>query len=197
MTNYTEAGIIHAALGQVAGKGHFPPLDLRDRAAAAVHQAVVETLGGTGYKCCRWYAEAGVTVLNTLLACQTYVIQGGVLGVSPPIVSKPVRISHVWIARLHSSTYRPMGEGIYVPADDDRIAVVDLAARQLPRHAAALGSQWTAEEPLYVWDWADDLKAQGQEYQFGEIETLYLPGTRHRLSGLDIIIRRALDLVGR
>jgi hypothetical protein len=110
-------------------------------------------------------------------------------------VSKPLSISHVWIARLHSSTHDPLGSGLYLPAEDDRIAVVDLAARQLPRHAAALGGEWAEEEPLYLWGWVEDLAASGLEYRFGEIETLYLPGTRERLTGLDRIIARALSLV--
>jgi hypothetical protein len=189
--SYPEVGIMHASAGRVAGKGQFPPLELRDRVAAAIDRAVVETLGEDGLQFGPWYAEAGVQVLNTVLNQRTFTAQGGYLHLSPPVVSKPVWISHVWIVRLHQPTRQPLGAGLYVPGADDRVAIVDLSARHLPAQAVGQGSSWTGEEWPYLWDWSDALAHLGLEYRFREIETLSLPAARHRLTGLDTIIRRA------
>jgi hypothetical protein len=193
--SYPEVGIMHASAGRVAGKGQFPPLELRDRVAAAIDRAVVETLGEDGLELGPWYAEAGVHVLNTVLNQRTYAAQAGYLHLSLPVVSKPVWISHVWIVRLHRPTGQSLGAGLYLPRADDRVAIVDLFARHLPAQAMRQGSNWTGGTSPYLWDWSDTLARRGLEYRFREIETVYLPTARHRLTGLDTIIRRALGEV--
>jgi hypothetical protein len=155
----------------------------------------VETLGEDGLQFGLWYAEAGVQVLNTVLNQRTYTAQAGYLHLSPPVVSKPVWISHVWIVRLHRPIGQSLGAGLYLPDAEDRVAIVDLSARHLPAHAMRQGSRWTGGTWPYLWDWSDALARRGLEYRFREIETVYLPAARHRLTGLDTIIRRALGEV--
>jgi hypothetical protein len=155
------------------GGDELPPVEFRDRVAAAVHQAVQEVTGTDGRGLCGLYATAGAATLNVLSDGLMWVWQAGSFRVQATREGDCLAWDaerggvrafeyHAWIIRVHQRAKCNLGgiaagEAVCL-GDGSGAEVVDLTSRFYREHAAGIGLTWDMPEPPpYIWGWQNEL----------------------------------------